>query len=194
MSATLKPAIPGGTIRSQDSESDFLDWVLNRTPSRRLLLIEIQPGGIGGDSQVKGKVTTTKYQIVNAAEIRDPHEADQLRHRITQLRADQGFATKEPRLFDMTEAEQVESLKDLIKDHASAHDLPMAQVDARFQELFAGGEHPVAETVQACRSVTLLKELAYDIGALDDLPAGYEPQPQDLDSAEDGAVFTEDPS
>lgn len=187
MSATLKPALPGGTIRSQDAEADFQDWVSGRTCHRRMLLIEVEAAGVGGETQEKGRVTKTRYGAIHAVEIRDPHEVDQLRHRITQIRAEGGFLAKQPRLIDATEEEQRESLIDMIRDAASEKDVAMSDVDKQFVDYFGGREHSSAETVQACRSVPQLKEFAYHFGALAETapePSEPAPQPEFSDSAD----------
>lgn len=184
MSATLKPALPGGTIRSQDSEADFQDWVSGRTCTRRLLVVEVEVAGIGGETQQKGRVTHAKYGAVHAVEIRDPHEIDQLRHRITQIRAEGGFLAKQPALFDATDEAKRESLIDMIKDWASEKDLAMADVDNLWVDYFGGREFASSETVQACKSVTALQEFAYSQGVLaetkpDDLPPLADDDPDD---------------
>lgn len=185
MSATLKPALPGGTIRSQDSEADFQDWVQGRTCQRRLLVIEVEAAGVGGETQEKGRVTKTRYGAVHAVEIRDPHEIDQLRHRITQIRAEGGFLAKQPALFDASDEEKRESLIDMIKDWASEQNKPMTEVDALFVDYFGGQGFATSETVQACKSVLQLQEFAYAQGVLaetkTDEPADDDPSTGDDD-------------
>jgi hypothetical protein len=195
MSATLKPSLPGGTIRSQDSESDFQDWVSGRTCTRRLLIIEVEAAGVGGETQEKGRVTKTRYGAIHAVEIRDPHEIDQLRHRITQIRAEGGFLAKQPALFDATDEEKRESLIDMIRDWASENDLPMSDVDARFVDYFGGVENATSESVQACKSVAQLSEFAYAQGVLaetkpDDMPPLAD---DDSDDGEDDPSGDGDP-
>jgi hypothetical protein len=192
MSATLKPALPGGTIRSQDSESDFQDWVQGRTVTRRLLVIEVEAAGIGGETLEKGRVTKTRYGAVHAVEIRDPHEIDQLRHRITQIRAAGGFLAKQPALFDATDEEKRESLIDMIKDWASKQNLPLAEVDKLFVDYFGGQGNATSESVQACKSVLQLTEFAYAQGVLAETKPDNLPPLADDDPDDDGE--SDDPS
>lgn len=190
MSATLKSAIPAGGILAQHAAQDFEDYVVGRSVKQRIVIAVLEAQGVTADTQqTSGRVNKTKYGAVHLVEIRDPHEADQLRHRITQLRADQGFAMKQPALFDMTEAEQVESLKDLIKDWASTEDTPIADVDARWVEYFGGPENSASLTVQASRSVTQLKEFALVVGAITDGPT--EPEEEIGDEDEGGEASDE---
>lgn len=190
MSATLKSAIPPGGILAQHAAKDFEDYVVGRSVEQRVVIAVLEAQGVTADTQqTTGRVNKTKYGAVHLVEIRDPHEADQLRHRITQLRADQGFAAKQPGLFDMSESEQVESLKDLIKDWASEQDRPMTEIDTLFVDYFGGADNANAETVQACRSALQLKEFAYHVGAINDEPPADpdepEPEPDDEDTRED---------
>jgi hypothetical protein len=191
MSATLKPALPGGTIRSQDSESDFQDWVSGRTCTRRLLIIEVEAAGVGGETQEKGRVTKTRYGAIHAVEIRDPHEIDQLRHRITQIRAEGGFLAKQPALFDASDEEKRESLIDMIKDWASEQEMSIGEVDALFVDYFGGVENATSESVQACKSVAQLSEFAYAQGVLaetkpDSMPPLADDDSDPSDDGDDG--------
>jgi hypothetical protein len=122
---------------------------------------------------------------------RDPHEIDQLRHRITQIRADGGFLAKQPALFAATEDEQRESLLDIIKDWASETGTAMADVDKRWVDYFGGSEHASSETVQASRSVAQLKEFAYVVGALAETTSEV-PEPGFSDASDDGAEPVDD--
>jgi hypothetical protein len=188
MTIALKPTLPDGTIRSQDADRDFQDWVMGRPLTRRLLLVEVEAGGIKGDTQEKGRITGTRYNVIHAAEIRDLHEIDLSRHRIAQIRGEGGFYAKQPALFDVTDAEKRDAILDLIKDHASGLDLPMSDVDRQWVDYFGGVENAASETVQASRSLTQLQEFAYVFGALEDKKAGSaDEEPVDLEpDNEDG--------
>lgn len=188
MSASLKSEIPGGGIRSQHVESDFADYVAGRATSQRVVLAVVQTNSVSSENQTKGRVNKVKYEVVHLVEVRDQHEADQLRHRITQLRADQGLEVSQPALFGLTEAEQCEELIEQIKEWASAQDIPIGEVDQRFYSYFGGGEAPpgLAKTVQACRSPLQLKEFAYEVGAIAD------PKPTDSEGDEEPDPDVED--
>jgi hypothetical protein len=185
MTVKLKPALPDGTIRGQDAEEDFRDFVNGRPLKRRMMLVEVEIGGIEGNTIEKGRVTGNKYVVVHAAEIRDPHEVDLSRHRISQIRGEGGMYAKQPALFDATDAEKRDTLLDLIKDRASSLDLALADVDKQWVDYFGGVENAAAETVQASRSLTQLQEFAYVFGALDDKKAGSTDEGTDLESDQD---------
>lgn len=179
MTVKFKPTIPDGTIREQDAAADFQDWVNGRPLRRRMMLVEVEVGGIEGNSIEKGRITGNKYLVIHAAEIRDPHELDLSRHRIAQIRGEGGMYSKQPALFDATDAEKRETLLDLIKDHASSLDVAMADVDRQWVDYFGGVENAASETVQASRSLTQLQEFAYVFGALADKKAGSS-EPEDV--------------
>lgn len=186
MSATLKSAIPPGGILAQHAAQDFEDYVVGRSVKQRIVIAVIEAQGVTAETQqTSGRVNKTKYGAVHLVEIRDPHEAEQLRHRITQLRADQGFAAKQPALFAASESEQVEQLKDLIKDWASEKDLPIADVDARWVEYFGGAENSASQTVQASRSAVQLKEFAFVVGAIAEDTAPEVPFSDEGDAEQD---------
>lgn len=163
---TLKSALPAGAIVGQHVTSDFADYIAGRPATQRIVLSVVQVSAVHASTQEKGRSNKATYETVHAVEITDPHEADQLRHRLTQIRASRGLEVSQPALFAATEAEQVEQLQDLIKDWASAQDIPIAEIDARFVEYFGGSENASAETVQACRSALQLQEFAYEVGAI----------------------------
>lgn len=191
--ASLKPSIPAGGILSQHVENDFGDFVAGRPVTQRVIVAVVQTGGVGAETQEKGRVNKVKYESIHLIEITDPHEADRLRHLITTTRADRGFAAKQPTLYDATEEEQRESLLDMIRDWASEQDLPMPDVDKRWVEYFGGGEHAASETVQASRSVTQLKEFAYHVGVLAETSAATDVEDGDQGGNEDtGAAEADD--
>lgn len=186
MSITLKSEIPGGGIRSQNAEADFADYIAGRPTQQRVAIVVLQTNSVGMENQQKGRVNKVKYELVHMAEIRDAHEADQLRHRITQLRADAGLEVSQPALFDLSEAEQCEALLDQIKDWASEKELPIATLDDRFYTYFGGDSADgVAKSVQACRSIAQLKEFAYEIGAIPD-PKVIDPDEPEVEETSDG--------
>jgi hypothetical protein len=69
LTASLKPALPAGTIRSQDIDADFSDFVAGRTVTQRLVVAVIQVGAIASGNQEKGRVNTNKYETIHAVEI-----------------------------------------------------------------------------------------------------------------------------
>lgn len=198
MSASLRSEFPDGGIRGQNIEADFHDLYAGRTGQQRVAIVVLEPNGTSLDKNQAGVVKKVKYLAVHMAEVRDPHEADQLRHRITQIRAGQGLEVSQPSLFAASEAEQCEGLIDLIKDWASEQDIPIAELDKRWWSYFGGAEADgLSETIQACRSVLQLKEFAYEIGAIKDekpeepeteaaaeKPTSDEPETETSDEAE----------
>jgi hypothetical protein len=172
---TLKPALPGGSIRTQNVDEDFAAYIAGRPVTQRIVLAVVQVSAVHASTQEAGRKNKASYETVHAVEVTDPHEIDQLRHRLTQLRADRGLLATQPALFDTTEDEQRESLLSLIKDWASETDTPMVDVDTRWLEYYGGSEHADSETVQASRSLVHLREFAYVIGAIADDPAGETP-------------------
>lgn len=163
---TMKPALPAGSILTQHVDEDFSAYIAGRPATQRIVLAVVQVAAVHASTQEAGRKNKATYETVHAVEITDPHEADKLRHRLTQIRADRGFAARQPDLFESSEDDQRESLIDMIREWASETDTPMADVDARWLSYFGGPEHATSETVQACRSVTQLKEFAYVVGAL----------------------------
>lgn len=180
---TLKPALPSGSIQTQRVDQDFTDYLAGRTVTQRIVLSVVQVSAVHASTQERGRSNKATYETVHAIEVTDPHEIDQLRHRLAQLRADRGLMAHQPALFDAPESEQCEQLLDLIKDWASEQDIPITELDQQFVTYFGGPEHASAETVQACRSVVQLKEFALYIGAISDEPAKGE-QVDDPDGAE----------
>lgn len=185
----MKSAIPAGGILNQHVDSDFADFIAGRPATQRVCISVVQVGAVHSSNQEKGRSNKASYETVHLVEVSDPHQADQLRHLLTQLRADRGLMAKQPALFDATEEEQRESLLDMIKDWASENDTPMADVDQKWVEYFGGAEHAQSETVQASRSVLQLKEFALYVGAITDGPG--DEQPDDTSGVEAPAFSDE---
>lgn len=163
---TLKSLLPAGSILTQHVDADFADYIAGRPATQRLVVSVVQVAAVHASTQEKGRSNKATYETVHAVEITDAHEIDQLRHRITQIKADRGLLARQPDLFDEPEDEQRDQLIDMIREWASENDVPMADVDVRFVDYFGGAEHASAETVQACRSVAQLREFAYVVGAI----------------------------
>lgn len=163
---THTSAIPAGGILTQHVDSDWQDYVAGRPLQQRVCIAVVQPSKISAGNTQKGRSKSVGYEDVHFVEVTDAHEADRLRHLLTQLKADRGLLIKQPGLFDLTDEEQRDSLLDMIKEHASEQDIPITELDARFVDYFGGQDNASAETVQACRSVLQLKEFAFHIGAI----------------------------
>lgn len=188
---TLKSLLPAGSILTQHVDSDFSDYIAGRPATQRLVLAVVQVAAVHASTQEKGRSNKATYETVHAVEITDPHEADQLRHRITQIKADRGLLARQPDLFDESEDDQRDQLIDMICEWASENDVPMVDVDTRFVDYFGGAEHASAETVQACRSVAQLREFAFVVGAIAEDEPAPEPTAPPVVFA-DGAEPTED--
>lgn len=186
---THTSAIPAGGILTQHVDGDYADYNAGRPLQQRVLISVVQAGGIASNNTKKGRTKAVKYEDLHLVEVTDPHEADRLRHLLTQLQADRGLRVKQPGLFDLTDEEQRDSLLDMIREHASEQDIPMTELDARFVDYFGGAENASAETVQACRSVLQLKEFAFHIGAIaEETPEPVDvPGPEFSDEPDDGA-------
>jgi hypothetical protein len=178
---THTSSIPAGGITTQHVDGDYADYNAGRTLQQRVLISVVQAGGIASNNTKKGRTKAVKYEDLHLVEVTDPHEASRLRHLITQLQADRGLRAKQPALFDLTDAEQRESLIDMIFQHASEKAIERKALDKQFVDYFGGKENATSETVQACQSVLQLKEFAYYIGAIAETPD------DDGDPTDDGA-------
>lgn len=179
MTARLKPTVPAGAILAQHVDEDFTAWVKGETVEQRTLIGVFQAASVSGGNKDAGRVTSTAYEAVHLVEVTDAHEADRVRHLITQIRADRGLAARQPALFDTSEDEQRETVLGYIRDWASENDLPMADVDERWLSTFGGPEYAASATVQS-GSLQQLKEFALTVGAITDEPVKTESTAPDV--------------
>jgi hypothetical protein len=187
VSATIKSEIPGGAIQSQRVDQDVADYLAGRPVAQRVVLSVVQLAGVTVENQQAGRVNKAKYETVHMAEVRDPHEKDQYRHRITQLRADQGLEVSQPALFAATDAEQASGLIDLINDHARKNDIDNVELNKLWLDAFGAGHRVegLPEHMEDCRAPQLLKEFAYKIGAIKDSPV-RDPDEQPTEDGDEG--------
>lgn len=180
MTAKLKPAMPPGGILAQHVDQDFADFVAGRTVTQRVCIGVWQAGGVSSSNQEKGRVNHTAYEALHFVEVTDPHEADKVRHLITQTRAARGLAVHQPALFEAPEDEQREGLLELLREWSSEQDVAREDLDARWLDYFGGPEHAASATVQA-GSALQLREFALYVGAISDEPVGPAVDDDDTD-------------
>ncbi len=168
MTATLKPALPDGAILTQHIEEDFANLANGRPVGQRVVIGVVQAGAGNIKVLERGRVNHVAYESVHFVEVTDAHEADNVRHLITQVRAARGLSAHQPMLFGASDEEQRTGLRHMIAEWASEHGHDETEVDRQWVALFGDG-YAASET-PLHGSLQHLREFAYTVGVISDSP------------------------
>lgn len=164
--ASLKSALPEGTILSQDADRDFDAHNDGRTVTQRYLILRVQCDGTGSDTVKSGRVRKARYTAVQAVEITDAHKVDQLDHMLAEGRVNRGYGSPEQGvLWDPSEIEaERKSLLQALREWAEEEGVDEDTLAEKWNS-FHGGNYDARLDHGAPAH---LREFAIGIGALAD--------------------------
>ena len=189
MTAKLKTAIPAGGILTQHVDQDFADFVAGRTVTQRVCIGVFQAASVSSGNQEKGRVNTTAYETLHFVEVTDEHEADRLRHLLTDIRRERGYLAKQAPLWadDSDPDEKRAEVLGYLDEWAAEQDPPLDREAVTERWVSWHGGHYNAQLDKA--EPPHLREFAIVVGALADgepaPPADLTPAADDSDDPDD---------
>lgn len=173
----------GSGLTSSIVDRDFRNASTFRPTELIAARVLLQATGFGGSKNKDGSKAHVVYEIVRLEPAVTQHDADEITWEIAHsYEARTGRGGQDTLPLVSSPGEQRESVLDAIKGYASEHNIPMAELDARWVNLF-GGRGYSSETVQSGGLLQLMEFGRY-IGAIDDPKVG---KADDADEDEDAA-------